>query len=132
MTIDELLQSATIEFREPLTLEETEELLDYIAENLPGDIHTKSDYYTQRHHYTDDKKLTRSRGTVSIGGSIKNLEKLSFDSFSSIHDSEDTSKTCAIRFQTIPEDELEEHRPEVRKLWSDVREQVNNYFSQKE
>ena len=59
MTIDALSKSSTIEFQKPLTLEETEELLDYVAENLLGDIHTKSDYCTQRHHYTDDKKTDK-------------------------------------------------------------------------
>jgi len=129
MAIDTLLAESTIKFQTPLTLEGTEELLDYVAENLPGNVSTNSNYYTQRHHYTDDGKLTRSRGTVSIGGMITNLNKPSFDSFSSIHDSEDTSKISAIRFQTIPGYELDEHRSEVRELWSDVRTLINNYFT---
>ena len=127
MTIDNLLAESTINFSVSLTLEETEELLDYIAENLPGETHTRSDYHAIR--YTENEKIARDRGTVSIGGMIRDARNSSFDAFSSINNSDDSSRISAIRFQTIPGYELEEHRPEVRQLWEDVRKQINDYFA---
>src|SRR3989344_1490990 len=100
MTIDLLLQSVTIEFKEALTLEETEKLLDYIAENLPADITSKITYHYCRYHNSENREIKRERGTVYIGGSIRNITKHSFDSFETLC-SKDTSKIKSIRFQTI-------------------------------
>ena len=89
MTIDLLLQSATIEFKEPLTLRETEKLLDYIAENLPADITSKTTY-----HYSRYKEIKGEKSRVYIEGSIRNLIEHSFDIFETLCEDRDTSKIC--------------------------------------
>ena len=130
-TIDNLLEASTISFPRPLSLEETEKLIDYVSINLPAQIITTSEYYKTRMPTKNSPKtgtLYHRRGTVKISGSITNMNNYSFDGFYTKNDSDDSSKINAIAFQIIPGYNLEEHRPEVKQLWSDVRNQVETYF----
>lgn len=124
-TIDDLILAATISFPSPLTLEETKQLLGYVSKNLPAHIATS----TEVHDILDgvNGELLERRGTVKIGGSIKNSKNFAFDSFYTTNDY-DTSLINALVFQTIPGYSLEEHRSEARELWRDVRQQVIDYW----
>jgi len=127
MAVNDILENLTIEFPTPLTLEQTEELLDYLGENLPANINTESSYFNQRCH---ESSKTRNRGTVKINGTIRNLEKtMCFDAFMTKHDTDDTSRIAAIQFQPIPGYTLDEYDLHTKELWQDVRQQIKRYFS---
>ena len=129
-TIDDLMQAVTISFPSPITLEETQEILGYVAQNLPASIDTKTEIYD--HRYLDENgNLIESRGTVNISGSIRNTKNSASDGFNTTYESGDTSKINSLVFQAILGYSLEEHRPEVRELWRDVRQQVDAYFEQR-
>ena len=129
MTIDEVLERSTILLPMPLSLERTEKLLVYIAEQLPANI----SYKLSSHHsiYPEEEKASKQLGTVSITGSIKSLKDvLASDSFNCTHSEKDrnTSRISLIKFSIIPGYELDEYRKEVTRLWDDVRKLVSEYF----
>lgn len=131
MAIEEVLKKATIEFKSPLSLEQTGMLLDYIGNNLPARISSKTEIYEERFKDGKTKVQMKKRGTVKILGTIVNTSKLaSFSSFETISYSEDSSQLKGIRFQTIPGYDLKEHRHEEVRLWRDVKKQAANYFKQ--
>jgi len=131
MTIEQVLNQATIVFESPLSLEQTGILLDYIRDNLPARISSKTEIYEERSKDRETKVQMRTRGTVKISGNIINASSpISFGSFETIPYSEDSSQIRGIRFQTIPGYDLKEHRREEVQLWQDVKKQVANYFKQ--
>ncbi|GBE20134.1 MAG TPA: hypothetical protein ENG87_04845 [Candidatus Pacearchaeota archaeon] len=56
---------------------------------------------------------------------------IAFDSFEFTPSKKDSSKLASIQFNMVPDWELDEYRPEVRKLWRNVREVVKQYFKTK-
>lgn len=130
MPIEEVIQEATIEFQRLLSLEETEKLLGYISKNLPGRTHYISSYG----EIIDSLEKGRThieRTSISIEGIIIHKEPMKFSSFRGINVQNNSALIGAIRFETIPGYNLKEHRPEEIQLWKEVRQQVFNYFSQK-
>jgi hypothetical protein len=127
MTIDELAQASTIIFENPLSLEDMESLLDYMARELPASINTSTKYYEQRSDYGESMKT--ERGSSEVGGIITNISNGDFDSFRTYTLPEnEIGEISGMRFQTIPGYELEEHSEISRRLWADVGTQVTNYF----
>ena len=131
MILDKLLEESTIEFSRSLSLEETNELLDYITKILPAKIDTKTEVCSIKYYDKKSKSFQKKLGTVNISGTIRDDNNYNFDSFTTKNSHINTSKISGICFQIIPGYELEEHRLEVRQLWRDVRKQVDNYFSEK-
>jgi len=131
MTIDEVINKATIEFSKPLSLDETEELMKYITIHLPGDItytlsYEVALYHEQGHH------IDKSPRNVSINGHIRsNKDGAAFDFFNSqpLKVITDTTKVHLIRFSIIPGyDKLTDYNPITTRLWGDVRKVVTEYF----
>lgn len=132
MGIGELLMGPIIEFPKSLSLEETNELLNYIAVNLPAKISTKTEIYCIRYHdEKENKGFQKTQINLEICGTIMNNNNFNFDNFITRNYILDSSRILGINFQAIPGYKLEEHRLEVRQLWADVRKQVENYFSEK-
>ena len=137
MPVEEIIQAATIEFQTPLTLEQTGELLDYISKNLPARITSTTEIHETRIQFYKSKEQKKERdykerGTIKITGTISNPKTPMFGAFETTPYSKDTSKISAIRFPPTPGYSLGEHRPEKVLLWREVRQQVSNYFSQKQ
>jgi len=129
MTVDEVLEKSIIHLPMPLSLERTEKLLVYIAEQLPANL----SYELSSHHsiYHEEGKSSKQLGTVSITGSIKSLKDiLASDSFQCTpsENDEDISRISQIKFSVVPGYELDEYRKEVTRLWDDVRQLVSEYF----
>ena len=134
MSIDEIVEKTTIELPMSLSLKGAEKLLYYLAKELPANVsyqilHHKSIYRPFRE---SGRKILKQDGTIVISGSISNLEKpLAFDFFqlqASDKGRDDTSKLSVIKFNLVPGWELSEYRPEVIKLWDNVRVKVGQYF----
>ena len=132
MTIDEIMDETTISFKKDLTLEETEDLLKYVADNLPANISFHAGYFRS---YRRDEDMTFtyvSDEIVEITGNIRQTNKtFSFDVFSGNHPNDDTSGFSSLYFARVPGWEISDYRPEIRQLWKDVRGVVNNYFETK-
>ncbi len=127
MTIDEVIEETTINFKHDLNLDETESLFLFIAEKLPANISYHTGYF--RDYRYEEDGVTTSNGTVEISGMISRIrEPYSFDSFTGVHSEMDTSKFSSFHFSRIPGYEISEYRPVVRQLWDDVREIVEDYF----
>ncbi|HIH17311.1 MAG TPA: hypothetical protein HA282_00080 [Nanoarchaeota archaeon] len=120
--LDDLFERSTIALPRQLGLKEAEDLLSYLAMNLPGRISYTANYI--RNSMPDG---STQDGGVKLGGMIVNDSTFAVDSFESIHDGIDTTKIAAIRFSPIPGYELSEHRPENIQLWDDVRALIEKY-----
>jgi len=126
-SLDDMLEKSTIRFPEPLTINETRKLLGYIAKTLPANIN----YHTSQHFsiYAENKRVADEPGTPSVTGTIRSLkETFAADSFSSKPSDEDITRISSLRFSPMPGYELSEHRPEVVKLWKDVKTLAEAYF----
>ena len=126
MSIEEAIERGTIKFPFAISLEKTEQLLQYVAKNLPADIHYKASYHGQFSHEECQD------GSVSLSGTINHLEpSSSFDSFESILSQQDYTMISGIRFIMIPGYDLDEYRQEAVELWDQVRTEVEKYFNDK-
>ena len=133
MATQNLIQRATITFPIALSLRGTEDLLQFVARNLPADINWQTHYFGNIYH-DGDRKLLRQYGTVSLSAMIRSLNNpMAFDSFESVHSRDDSSKIESLRAVLIPGyDLVSEYRVEAVKLWDDVRKQVSSYFPPQE
>src|SRR3989344_3409174 len=116
-----LQKAATINFQRSLSLEETHELLAYVTRHLPAHIDFYNEYHEQMEFDKLIKEIVTLRGTLIIKGTIRNLETHVFDAFQSFPNPQSSDELLGLRFQTIPGYSLEEHQPEVRELWDEVR-----------
>lgn len=130
MTIDKLMEESRIKFPHSLSLEKTDELLDYVARNLPGMINSKTEVNEQRVNFGNDNKCHKIKGTVKITGLITDYNNYNFDSFITERSIVNSSNIIGIQFDIIPGYSLEEHGERKLEFWRDVRRQVNNYFNE--
>ena len=128
MTIDEIIEETTISFGEDIELEIMEDLLKHISDKLPANISYHAGYF-RNFRYEEIGESSIDNGTVDLVGTIVKIkEPYSFDSFTGVHSNEDTSKFSALNFARVPGWEITEYRPEIRQLWKDIREIVNDYY----
>ena len=131
MELDEIAKEGTIEFPRPISREDAENLFCYIAKELPASISSHIDYYKSFSYNEERDKVLEDEGTLIVIASVSSLKKeRGYDTFVSKPGDRDTSCISAIASQTVPGWELLDYRPEVRKLWKDVREVVNRYFGE--
>lgn len=131
---NKIAKRSTIRFPEPISLEETEKLIGYVCENLPGRANYHAGY-----HMSTGKSLTErdqfysQRGTVDLAGMISRHDGTAFDGFNcAISREGDTSKFEALVFQTTPGyDSESEYGEGTLELWDDVRNFVQKYFGDK-
>jgi hypothetical protein len=133
MGIEEIAKENTIEFPRPIGREGAENLLCYIAKELPANISSKIEYYKTFFYDQEKDGVLEDKGTLTVIANIHDLrENGGFDSFQSKSCGGDTSYISAIASQMVPDWELSDYRPEIRKLWKDVRQIVDEYFRKKE
>ncbi len=130
--LDELRKESTIEFPRSLEFKEVLKLLDYISINLPGHLSGKIErhfnFRSPKEREDTETKRGLEYGTSTFGVMIRDENNYAFDAFETCND-RDLEKISSIRFQTIPGYVLEDHNKENRKLWSDVRRQIEDYFA---
>jgi hypothetical protein len=129
MSVDELTEASTISLPRPLSLDEAETLLRYLAEKLPGRIN----YHISRHRSVYDSEapggFTVTDGTIDVSVMIAMSEKSHTSDSLQIRTGDGEIGTLSVmQFQTIPGYEFEEHRPEVRALWARTKALVAEYF----
>lgn len=131
MSIDEVIEKSTINFPRALALKEAEELIEHLAKKLPANIHYKVSRHKSIGYQEKDERVLKQEGTVNISATVINIkEPMSFDVCEFKPSMKDTSKLSSINFQLIPDYEIHDYRPEVIKLWGDVRKVVEDYFKQ--
>ncbi len=128
-SLDEVTEKTTIKFGKPLTQEGIEDLLLYIAKEMPANINYNASYH--RSLLRTGHGIRGQKGSVTVSAQIVGCKNpLAFDCFESILLEGDSSKISAIAFNRVPGWELHDYRQEVRALWGQVREVVGRYFSQ--
>jgi len=132
MSIDQIIEETTIKLPKPLSLEETEKLMEYLAKQLPGDVNYNISANKSIIHGAEDEGLLKFDGTVGVKANIKSHSSGAYEHFSCEPDefARDTSRISVIKFMTVPGWELFEYRKEVVGLWREVRNLVTQYFNQ--
>jgi len=129
MTIDEVLGEAKIEFPRVLSLADAENLLGYVAKNMPAEIRHNSSYNITL-ALVESEKVAKLAGSVQISGSIADVKNgRAYDGFNFNKCSgANTPGLSGMTFDMVPGWKISEYRPEVRKLWGDVRRLVRECF----
>jgi len=128
MSFKEITDKTTIEFKRPISLEETEDLFRYIAKNMPANISSTIKYFKSFLYDNESKNTLEDKGTLEVMAGIHNLKTHEFDAVQSTHYDKDTSLISSFAFQRIPDWELCDYRPEVKELWDQFRGLVDKYF----
>ena len=131
MPLDEVLEAATIKLPEPLDLKKAEELLHFIASEMPAEVRYDVQYHMGIYH-SGRRKVSRDRGSFHISGTISSLGNHAFEGFETLDSIPDHRKISAIRFSIIPgHDDLNYYPPATKALWESTRIFVSNYFKEK-
>lgn len=131
MSIDEILNRATINFPKPISFANTEKLLLSISEGIRGEVHYSLDTPKSFIYNQEEKKsriTLKDRMIKQIY--IKDINNHSFESAKMIMSDEKSSEFSSMRFEIIPGYNLPDYRKETLQLWDDVREIVERYFSE--
>lgn len=128
------MEKSTIKFLTPVSLEEAKELIEYVARELPANVHYRVEYFVSINHGSaDGEDPIIYGGTVGISASVSRVgTPMAFDIFEFGSSTEDPSMLDCIRFQMVPDWELSDYRPEIRQLWDDTRGIVQEYFIARE
>ncbi len=130
MGVEEVTKRATINLPKAITLEEAEELLEYLARELPGIISYRLERNMTLYH--DDSEIIKSMGSVSLSGNIRSFkEHGNFDSFEGKPSEYHYSMIDTIGFFVVPGFDLTDYRQGAIGLWDDVRTLISRYFEQK-
>ena len=130
MSFEEIIDKTTIEFKRPIDLKETEDLLRYIAKNMPANINSTIKYFKAFIYNNESKGILENKGTLEVIAGIHNFKTHAFDALQSVPDNEDTFLISSVAFQRVPDWEIFDYRPEVQELWGQTRELVNKYFEE--
>ncbi len=126
-----LIQRSVVEFPRALELKELEDLLVYVANHVPADINFRASYFGEITALNQNKKGV-DYGSSKVGGTIRSRKNLvAFDSFVTYPSHSDFQKISKIGSVREQDSEEEHYKPEVIKLWGDVRQAVQKYFEEK-
>lgn len=128
MAIDDVLEKATIEFPRKLDLRNAENLLKSIAKDLHGNVrYTISEQKNIGYHIIESQDFQEKTINIQVNGSI-DTKNFVLGPFKLRTAENNYSSFSGINFQITPGWDIEDYRPEVIKLWDDVRKVVTNYF----
>jgi len=145
MSIDEIVEKATIKFPWDLTFEQSKGLIKYITIQLRGLITYEflhSIKIGRQFGYpisSNEERMSNERGIIMLEEKISNEKGVItlssppfiFNNFKFKHSEKDTSRLSGIQFQLISDKKkLEDYRPEVRQLWDNTRKAVSDYFEE--
>ncbi len=134
MTLDKITERTTIEFPEPLSVSETMDLFTYIGQNLHSDVSSTVENKRKVHGmFPGGKEVSNELMGVNVYGHISTVDVAGSSTFKcTTHSPEYHTLIDALVFDWEGESDLEKHRREEVTLWDKVREQVSNYFQQRE
>ena len=128
MGIEEVMENATIHLPQPVSLEEFEGILEYIAKKLPANVNYQPSYFMNFYQRGNGEGISKQRGTVNVSGQIRShREDMAFDSFQTNPSQADTSMIASLTFAVVPGWDLEDYRPETIKLRENIRKLISTY-----
>jgi hypothetical protein len=130
MSIDDVLEKATIKFPRALDRNNAEKLLLYISEKLPGRINYTPKQYKSLVYDEKSNKSTLENGTLNISANLVPFKnQMEFDAFQLEPWEEDSSYVASLKFQIIPGFEFSDYQ-RVVPLWNNVRKIIDDYFKE--
>ncbi len=135
-SLEELMTHATIDFAEPITLQELEGLFMFVS----SDQGLRFNYRVREARQITVETSSLYQPSIVLGlevsGTVHSEEHIlrsaGFSTKSAnLGHEERTPKIAGIRFSTIPDYELHEHNPSEVKLWGAIRSLVEKYFAQR-
>lgn len=133
MSLGKVCGKSRIDFPKSLDLEQSEELLKYLAEGLEANVGYDISYHKSIIH--DRKGVKTIDGAFKINGHISLLDSPGkFDTFTmdSDYSIPEVYKVRKLEFYRIPGYDFNQYREELRELWDDTREVIGKYFNAKE
>ena len=121
---DVVNQKSTISFPRELPLDESEELLQYLAKELSTVIRYQSSSYGTM--FPNERHLTIIREKTGISGTISRRDV--FDDFELLQGEQNLASLRAMKFNTLPGLRLTDYRLRVRRLWDETRRAIDKYF----
>ncbi len=127
MAIEELEDAVTIEFGRVLSLEETEILLEYVAEKLPGRVNYTLTVKKDIEPYNDSK---REITEIALSGTVSEIKtRFATDEFVCDAYSQDEKRFESFRFRIVPGYEsLDQYTQKTKDLWANVRIIICEYI----
>ena len=129
MDLEEIAKRLGIDFPKNLDLQQSEDLLEYIARELPADVIYGVSYGKSIVH-TEEGIETFDRG-FKLTGQISSRDNFGKSDSFSILNPDYTSEHFEVgrlEFSMVPGWDINDYRKEVLELWDGVRELVERYF----
>ena len=137
MTLDEIMERATISFPRPLQAEQVRELFAYFwtvgAVEVSYEIGTGERIGNRFKNYITSERAGQKAvpTSVSVNGTVHDTNGPTFDRFEGEQEligEESKPYISKIQFQLVHGWKLHEYRTEVLQLWDKTRELVGKYF----
>ena len=133
MSLGKVCGKSRIDFPKSLDLEQSEELLKYLAKELEANVGYDISYHKSIAYEEEGVKI--SNGYFKINGRISLLDSPGkFDTFTmnSDYSIPEVYKVRKLEFYRIPGYDFNQYREEIIELWDDTREVIGKYFNAEE
>ena len=129
LDMEDIIERTTITFPIPLDIARTEHLLLKISEGIQGEVKYRVERAKSFEYNEKEKKSKITLRDRALGGVfIRSNKSVTSEFVKLITSDTESTKYSAMRFDPIIGYSVSEHRPEVVKLWDDVRSVVEEYF----
>ncbi|KYK25413.1 hypothetical protein AYK26_06105 [Euryarchaeota archaeon SM23-78] len=130
MTLDRVMEKSSIRFPWLLNRQETEELLELIAQNLPGRVNYEISVLKEMQG--EPGEVVKEESKLSITGEIKDLRNvLAENKFEAVLDEKDSGLVKEIRFHKVPGWKFTDYNKAIRDLWNNVWQITRQYFDER-
>jgi hypothetical protein len=127
--MEDILKRTIITFPTSIGFVDTEKLLFHISEGIQGEVEYSVDCPKSFAYNEKEKKSKITLRDRALGGVfIRSNKSVTSEFVKLITSDTESTKYSAMRFDPIIGYSVSEHRPEVVKLWDDVRSVVEVYF----
>ena len=129
MNIEKIRKEQTIDFLRAVNRKGAEDLLKYIARELPAHVRSTIKYDRTYLHDVGNGSINEIKGSLEVTVKIEDFRAGGgSDIFKSQPWLTNPEYIISIAAPIVFDKELSEYSPEQRKLWKDVKEVADRYF----
>jgi len=131
MSFELIPENQKINFPVPINIRNTEKLIDYISEKLPGRINYQVNHHLKSSSYNpEEKKLEKEIGVLEITGNIISFKNMGImDTLALYSNKENPTYLSSLVFMDFSGNSKKDEN--IRNLWNDVRRIIDDYFIEK-
>ena len=129
MDMEDIEKKQTIEFPRAIGREDAEDLLKYIAKEIPANVSSTIKFNKSFIYNPKKEEIVERKGALEVSISINSLKGFKgHDTFVSNDCVNNSGSITSISATMMPSWTLIDYGPKRRELWKDVREVVDEYF----